>query len=160
MELPGLPPKQGLYDPRHEKDSCGIGFVVNIKGQKSHDIVRKGLQVLENLAHRGAQGCDPCTGDGAGILLQVPHEFLKRAAGDVGIKLPDAGEYGVGMVFLPPDCASAAAMRDAVRPRSSSEEGARLLGWRDVPVKSDAIGVQARKTEPFMRQVFIARGRA
>ena len=103
MELPGLPRKQGLYDPEHEKDSCGIGFVVNIKGQKSHDIVRQGLQVLENLTHRGAQGCDPCTGDGAGILLKVPHEFLRRAAGDVGVKLPGAGEYGVGQVFLPPN---------------------------------------------------------
>ena len=106
MNIPGLPPKQGLYDPGHEKDSCGIGFVVNIKGGKSHSIVQKGLQVLENLAHRGAQGCDPCTGDGAGILLQVPHEFLKRAAADVRVALPNAGEYGVGMVFLPPDAAS------------------------------------------------------
>ncbi|MEK7273372.1 MAG: hypothetical protein AAB047_06020, partial [Nitrospirota bacterium] len=102
MRIPGLPPKQGLYDPEHEKDSCGVGFVVNIQGQKSHTIVQQGLQILENLTHRGAQGCDPCTGDGAGILLQVPHEFLKRAAGDVGVVLPNAGEYGVGMVFLPP----------------------------------------------------------
>ena len=85
MSIPGLPPKQGLYDPEQEKDSCGIGFVVNIKGQKSHTIVQQGLQILENLSHRGAQGCDSCTGDGAGILLQVPHEFLKRAAGDVGV---------------------------------------------------------------------------
>ena len=102
MNVPGLPPKQGLYDPQHEKDSCGVGFVVDIKGQRSHQIVQQGLQVLESLTHRGAQGCDPCTGDGAGILLQVPHEFFKRAAKDSGIKLPGAGEYGVGMVFLPP----------------------------------------------------------
>ena len=102
MSIPGLPPKQGLYDPEQEKDSCGIGFVVNIKGQKSHTIVQQGLQILESLSHRGAQGCDSCTGDGAGILLQVPHEFLKRAGGDVGVSLPNAGEYGVGMVFLPP----------------------------------------------------------
>src|SRR6187549_980967 len=156
MELPGLPPKQGLYDPQHEKDSCGIGFVVNIKGQKSHDIVRQGLQVLENLTHRGAQGCDPCTGDGAGILLQVPHEFLRRAAGDAGVKLPGAGEYGVGQVFLPPSSA-ARQQCETLFGKIVDQEGARLLGWRDVPVKSDAIGVQARKTEPFMRQVFIAR---
>ncbi|HET9606665.1 MAG TPA: glutamate synthase central domain-containing protein, partial [Nitrospira sp.] len=156
MELPGLPPKQGLYDPRHEKDSCGIGFVVNIKGQKSHDIVRQGLQVLENLAHRGAQGCDPCTGDGAGILLQVPHEFLRRAAGDAGVKLPGAGEYGVGQVFLPPS-AAARQQCETLFGKIVEQEGTRLLGWRDVPVKSDTIGVQARKTEPFMRQVFVAR---
>jgi len=156
MELPGLPPKQGLYDPRHEKDSCGIGFVVDIKGHKSHDIVRKGLLVLENLTHRGAQGCDPCTGDGAGILLQVPHEFLLRAAGDVGVKLPGAGEYGVGQLFLPPN-ADSRRQCEGLFAQIVKEEGARLLGWRDVAVKSDAIGVQARKTEPFMRQVFIAR---
>jgi len=82
MNIPGLPHKQGLYDPTHEKDGCGIGFVANIKGHKSHAIVQQGLQVLDNLSHRGAQGCDPCTGDGAGVLLQVPHGFLKRAAAD------------------------------------------------------------------------------
>src|SRR5918995_2998971 len=107
MLIPGLPPKQGLYDPEHEKDSCGVGFVVNILGQKSHTIVQQGLQVLENLTHRGAQGCDPCTGDGAGILLQVPHDYLKRAAADAKITLPEAGAYGVGMVFLPPSASGA-----------------------------------------------------
>ncbi|WP_455243759.1 glutamate synthase large subunit, partial [Petrachloros mirabilis] len=156
MELPGLPRRQGLYDPQQEKDSCGIGFVANIKGQKSHEIVRHGLQVLENLTHRGAQGCDPHTGDGAGILLQVPHEFLKRATGDIGVKLPNAGEYGVGQVFLPPNQA-ARQKCERLFDKIIEQEGARVLGWRDVPVKSDAIGVQARKTEPFMRQVFIAR---
>ncbi|MDP1945866.1 MAG: glutamate synthase large subunit [Nitrospirota bacterium] len=156
MSIPGLPPKQGLYDPEQEKDSCGIGFVVNIKGQKSHTIVQQGLQILENLSHRGAQGCDPCTGDGAGILLQVPHEFLMRAAGDVGVTLPNAGEYGVGMVFLPPQV-DARQQCEALFSKIIGEEGARLIGWRDVPVKSDAIGPVARSTEPFMRQVFIAR---
>ncbi len=110
MDTPGLPHKQGLYDPAFEKDGCGIGFVANINGAKSHEIVRKGLEVLDHLFHRGAQGCDPCTGDGAGILLQVPHEFLKQAAADVHVKLPDAGEYGVGMVFLPPDRSSSPLM--------------------------------------------------
>lgn len=157
MNVPGLPSKQGLYDPQHEKDSCGVGFVVDIKGQRSHQIVQQGLQVLESLTHRGAQGCDSCTGDGAGILLQVPHEFFKRAAKDVGIKLPGAGEYGVGMVFLPPD-ADARKQCETVFTRVLKAEGAKLLGWRDVPVKSDAIGNLARTTEPFMRQVFIARG--
>jgi glutamate synthase (ferredoxin) len=156
MEFPGLPQKQGLYDPQHEKDSCGIGFVVNINGQQSHQIVQQGLQILENLTHRGAQGCDPCTGDGAGILLQVPHAFLKRAAGDVGVDLPSAGEYGVGMVFLSPQ-ADARQQCETLFAKVIAEEGARLLGWRDVPVKSDAIGEVARRTEPFMRQVFIAR---
>ena len=156
MEFPGLPKKQGLYDPQHEKDSCGIGFVVNIKGQKSHQIVQQGLQILENLTHRGAQGCDPCTGDGAGILLQVPHAFLKRAAGDTGVSLPNAGEYGVGMVFLPPQ-ADIRQQCEQLFAKVIAEEGLRLLGWRDVPVKSDAIGEVAQRTEPFMRQVFIAR---
>ncbi|MCP9471469.1 MAG: glutamate synthase large subunit [Nitrospira sp.] len=156
MNVPGFPLKQGLYDPQHERDSCGIGFVVNIKGQKSHDIVQKGLQILEHLAHRGAQGSDPRTGDGAGILLQIPHAFMKRAAADVGVSLGEAGEYGVGMVFLPP-------LEDQRRQCEQvfgdiiKEEGLRLLGWRDVPVKSDVIGETARRTEPFMRQLFVAR---
>ncbi|HXZ26140.1 MAG TPA: hypothetical protein VEI24_07970, partial [Nitrospiria bacterium] len=97
------PPAQGLYDPKAERGSCGIGFIVNIKGDKSHEIVSKGLQILDHMAHRGAQGCDPCTGDGAGILLQVPHAFLKRSAAECGVRLPGAGEYGVGMAFLPTD---------------------------------------------------------
>ncbi|TLY21927.1 MAG: glutamate synthase subunit alpha, partial [Nitrospirae bacterium] len=156
MHIPGFPPKQGLYDPRLEKDSCGIGFIANIKGVKSHDIVRKGLQVLNNLFHRGAQGCDPCTGDGAGILLQVPHEFFKRTCADVSVKLPNAGEYGVGMVFLPPTAAQRKPC-ERLFEKVIEEEGARLLGWRDVPVKSGAIGSQARRTEPAIRQVFIAR---
>lgn len=156
MNVPGFPPQQGLYDPRQEKDSCGVGFVVNVQGQKSHSIVQQGLQILENLTHRGAQGCDPCTGDGAGILLQVPHEFLKRAAGDTGVLLPGAGEYGVGMVFLPPQT-DPRHQCEQVFTRIVSEEGLRLLGWRDIPVKSDTIGPVARSTEPFMRQIFIAR---
>src|SRR5437879_6935562 len=155
MRIPGFPPKQGLYDPRFEKDSCGIGFVANVKGVKSHDIVRKALQVLNNLFHRGAQGCDPCTGDGAGILLQVPHEFFKRACADVSLKLPNVGEYGVGMVFLPPTAAQRKPC-ERLFEKVIEEEGARLLGWRDVPVKSGAIGSQARRTEPAIRQVFIA----
>ncbi|MDH4303593.1 MAG: glutamate synthase large subunit [Nitrospira sp.] len=156
MNIPGFPRRQGLYDPQYEKDSCGIGFVVNIKGKKSHDIVRKGLQVLENLTHRGAQGADSRTGDGAGILLQTPHTFLKRVAGDAGVTLPDVGEYGVGQLFLPPNIDSRR-MCEKILTEIITEEGLRLLGWRDVPVKSDQIGAVARTTEPFMRQVFIAR---
>jgi glutamate synthase (NADPH/NADH) large chain len=99
----GLPPAQGLYRPEHEHDACGIGFVANIEGRKSHDIVLKGVQILINLAHRGACGCDPQTGDGAGILIQIPHAFLDREMASQGLSLPAAGEYGVGMLFLPVD---------------------------------------------------------
>ena len=152
----GFPPQQGLYDPRFEKDGCGIGFVAHIKGHKSHEIVQNALQVLKNLHHRGAQGCDPCTGDGAGILLQISHEFFHRAAMDIGVRLPGKGEYGVGMVFLPQD--------EVLRRQCEGlfetiiqEEGQRFLGWRDVPIKLEHVGSQARKTLPYFRQFFIAR---
>jgi len=156
MTLSGLPPKQGLYDPRFEKDGCGIGFVVNIKGHKSHQIVEQGLQVLKNLYHRGAQGCDPCTGDGAGMLLQMPHEFLARACDDINLRLPGPGEYGVGMVFLPRDPLQRRQC-EVLFERVIQEEGQRLLGWRDVPTKPEHIGEQARRTLPYIRQIFIAR---
>ncbi len=97
----GLPRAQGLYDPRHEHDACGIGFVANLKGQKSHDIILKGIQILVNLTHRGACGCDPDTGDGAGLLIQIPHEFFARETQRLGYTLPAPGEYGAGMVFFP-----------------------------------------------------------
>src|SRR5882762_10042621 len=99
MNEPRRLKKQGLYDPRFEHDACGVGFVANIKGVKSHDIVQKALQVLQNLTHRGACGCDPLTGDGAGILMQVPHEFLAQECRGLRIQLPDPGDYGGGMVF-------------------------------------------------------------
>ncbi len=156
MSSNGLPRHQGLYDPRFEKDACGIGFVVNVKGTKSHDIIRKGLQVLENLAHRGAVGCDPCTGDGAGLLIQVPHEFLKRACGEIGVRIPGPGEYGIGMVFLPRDSAQRR-LCEAVLERIILEEGQRLLGWRDVPAKEGQVGDLARASQPYIRQFFIAR---
>lgn len=152
----GLPSKQGLYDPRFEKDGCGIGFVANIKGVRTHDIVEKGFQILENLAHRGAAGCDPCTGDGAGILLQIPHTFLDRATSEIGIHLPPAGAYGVGMVFLP----SAPSDRHACEhlfEKIVAEEDQRVLGWRDVPTKETHLGEIARKSLPAIRQLFIAR---
>jgi len=150
------PPPQGLYDPEAERDSCGIGFIVNIKGDKSHDIVVKGLRILDHMAHRGAQGCDPCTGDGAGILLQVPHAFLKRAAAEHGLRLPGAGEYGVGMVFLPTD-PDQRRQTERMIESIAGEEGQQFLGWRDVPVKDAEIGRQARSSMPFIRQLFIAR---
>ena len=101
MSQSNLPPRQGLYDPRNEHDACGVGFIVHIKGQKSHAIVRQGLDLLENLTHRGAVGADPCAGDGAGILLQIPDAFFQDECSKLGINLPKAGEYAVGMVFLP-----------------------------------------------------------
>ncbi|MBI3994848.1 MAG: glutamate synthase large subunit, partial [Nitrospirae bacterium] len=156
MYFKGLPEPQGLYHPQFEKEACGIGFVANVKGGKSHDIVRKGLQVLENLAHRGAVGCDPCTGDGAGILLQVPHEFLKRSCAESGIRLPGAGEYGIGMVFLPA-VASQRTPCETLIEKIIREEGQRLLGWRDVPVKEANLGDLARQSRPSIRQFFIAR---
>ncbi len=103
MTDPGLPPAQGLYDPAHEHDACGVGFVVDIKGRKSHAIVSQALTVLKNLLHRGACGCEVNTGDGAGILIQMPHRFLERECGRLGIALPAPGRYGAGLVFLPRD---------------------------------------------------------
>jgi glutamate synthase (NADPH) large chain len=156
MNPSGFPKNQGLYDSRFEKDSCGIGFVVDIKGRKSHDIVRKGLEILENLAHRGAVGCDPCTGDGAGLLIQIPHDFLNRASKDIGVRLPGAGEYGVGMIFLPRESEGRTGCERLIE-RIIAEEGQRLLGWRDVPVKPTHLGDLARESMPVIRQVFIAR---
>lgn len=154
MKLVGPPPKQGLYDPRFEHDACGIGFVANIKGAKSNQIVRQGLTALRNLIHRGACGCEPNTGDGAGVLLQTPHEFLRKASAEAGIRLPSFGEYGVGMVFLSPD----PSQRRNCEKRFEeiiAEEGQRLLGWRTVPTINAALGRTALSCEPVVRQVFI-----
>src|SRR5438132_119711 len=124
----GLPPKQGLYDPQFEHDSCGVGFVVNIKGAKSHEIIRQALQILINLRHRGACGCETNTGDGAGILLQMPHKFFEKECPKVGIKLPAPGEYGVGIVLLPMD-AQARKNCEQYLEKVIAEEGQTLLGW-------------------------------
>ena len=156
MHQDGLPKKQGLYDPRFERDSCGVGFVVNVDGTRSHLIVRQGLEVLSNLAHRGACGCDPETGDGAGALIQIPHEFLQRDCLALGLQLPPAGDYGVGMVFLPRDVEARARLQRVLE-EVIEAEGQDLLGWRDVPVDSRAIGSLARESEPVIRQVFIGK---
>ncbi len=149
--------KQGLYDPQFEHDACGVGVVANVKGVRSHDIIQKGIQVLINLGHRGAAGSDPKTGDGAGILIQMPHEFFSRECARLGFTLPPPGEYGVGMVFLPQDPAQREAcyrvFDEVVR-----EEGQVLLGWRDVPVDDSQIGETSREVQPYIRQVFIGRG--
>src|SRR3990167_6032517 len=139
MNMPGAPPKQGLYDPAYEKDSCGVGFVVNIKGKKSHQIVQQALTVLINLDHRGACGCEANTGDGAGILLQVPHAFLKEACVKEGVKLPSAKEYGVGMIYLPPN-AEERRNCEKLFEQIVKEEGQSFLGWRTVPTDDSSLG--------------------
>jgi glutamate synthase domain-containing protein 2/glutamate synthase domain-containing protein 1/glutamate synthase domain-containing protein 3 len=154
----GLPPAQGLYDPRHEHDACGIGFVANIKGQKSHDIIVKGIQVLINLTHRGACGCDPETGDGAGVLIQIPHKFFARECAKLGFTLPPAGEYGVGMVFLPVE-PHARRRTEGIVERIVAEEGLSVRGWRDTPIEGAAIGRVARVSQPYIQQIFVARGK-
>ena len=154
----GLPPAQGLYDPRGEHDACGIGFVANIKGQKSHDIIVKGIQVLINLTHRGACGCDPETGDGAGVLIQIPHKFFTRECAKLGFTLPPAGEYGVGMVFLPVE-PHARLRTEGIVERIVVEEGLSVRGWRDTPINGAAIGRVARNSQPYIQQIFVARGK-
>ena len=154
----GLPARQGLYDPRQERDACGVGFVAHIKGKQSHDMVRKGLQILENLTHRGAVGADPLAGDGAGILLQIPDRFLREEMGWGNIQLPAAGDYGVGMLFLPRDAAARAACEQAITKKITAE-GQTLLGWRDVPVDNSGLGYSVKAVEPLVRQVFIGRGK-
>jgi len=150
----GLPVEQGLYDPRNEHDACGLGFVVNIKGEQSHEIILKGIEILINLAHRGACGCDPETGDGAGILIQIPHQFFARECAALGFTLPQAGEYGVGMVFLPVE-PSNRLLAEGILERIAREEGLTVLGWRDTPVNADAIGRVARASQPYIEQIFI-----
>jgi glutamate synthase (NADPH) large chain len=153
----GIPKAQGLYNPEHEHDACGVGFVVNIKGQRSHEIVLKGLQVLDNLTHRGACGCDPLTGDGAGMLLQIPHEFFSHEAAELGFELPAPGEYGIGMVFMPLDPHKREAC-ETIFEQVVREEGQQVLGWRAVPVDETQCGVIARQGLPAIRQIFIGKG--
>jgi glutamate synthase (ferredoxin) len=152
----GAPPKQGLYDPQFEHESCGVGFVVNIKGKKSHKIIRDALTILINLNHRGACGCEANTGDGAGILLQTPHGFLKEVCRKDKIKLPAAGEYGVGMVFLPRD-ANERRTCEKMFENIVVEEGQKFLGWRLVPTNNATLGATAKAGEPVVQQAFIRR---
>ena len=151
-----LPSKQGLYDPQFEHDACGVGFIVHMKGQKSHDIVEQGLTILLNIDHRGAVGAEINTGDGAGILLQIPHTFLRKVAAAEHITLPEPGQYGVGMVYASPAPAQRAAGRQAFE-QIVAEEGLKVLGWRDVPTDNASLGNTAKSSEPFMQQVFIQR---
>ncbi len=157
MTDPGLPAAEGLYDPRNEHDSCGVGFVVDMKNRASHDIVAKGLSILRNLEHRGAVGADPKAGDGCGMLLQIPHRFLVEECGKLGIKLPAPGDYAVGHIFLPRDPEGARIVTGIVE-QVVGQEGQVFLGWRDVPVDNSDLGESVKPTEPPHRQLFIGRG--
>ena len=148
------PKKQGLYDPKNEKENCGIGFVANIKGRATHEIIRQGIEVLNKLEHRGACGSDPLTGDGAGLLIQMPHKFFKSQCPKIDIELPEQGKYGTGLVFFPKD-ARIHSFLDIFN-KIIKQEGLSLLGWRKVPVDNTTIGHVAREAEPEIWQPFIA----
>jgi glutamate synthase (NADPH) large chain len=156
VQFEGQPPAQGLYDPRHEHDACGVGFVAHIKGRRSNEIVKQALQVLVNLQHRGARGCEANTGDGAGILMQMPDRFLRKEADRLGFEVPAAGEYGAGLIFLPrnPDTRRhiEALVETVIR-----EEGQRVIGWRSVPTDNRLLGASAVAVQPVFRQIFVGR---
>ncbi|WP_108177875.1 glutamate synthase large subunit [Phreatobacter oligotrophus] len=154
---PGLPEAQGLYDPRNEKDSCGVGFIADMKGRKSHKIVQDGIQILLNLEHRGAVGADPRAGDGAGMLVQIPDAFFRKEAAKLGFSLPEPGHYAVGFIFFPRDPAGQAIVREAIE-KVVADEGQVLLGWRDVPTDNASLGESVKPTEPLHKQIFVARG--
>ena len=155
--MSALPPKQGLYDPRNEHDSCGVGFVVDIKNRKSHRIIQQGLEILLNLDHRGAVGADPLAGDGSGILLQKPDGLFRAVAPEAGIDLPDEPDYAAGSVFLP-RAEAPRAVYEALVERIIREEGQQVAGWRTVPVASEILGPTVSATEPVVRQIFVVRG--
>src|SRR5215468_7485157 len=151
----GLPSAQGLYDPRYEHDSCGVGFICHIKGKASHKIVNDALRMLENMSHRGACGCEPDSGDGAGILVRTPDKFLRRECKKMGIELPPPGQYGVAMCFLPQE-QSACQECEQTLERIARDNGMVVLGWRDVPVDNRKIGPTPKRSEPRIRQCFVA----
>src|SRR6185436_15891590 len=139
-------------------DACGVGFVVDIKGRKSHGVIEKGLQILLNLLHRGACGCEANTGDGAGVLIQMPDRFLRKATAKLGFTLPPAGAYGAGLVFLPKDRTARLALRQLIE-QTARAEGHPVLGWREVPGDDSSLGASARAAKPVIEQVFIADGK-
>jgi glutamate synthase (NADPH/NADH) large chain len=158
MKHSAFPPEQGLYDSDKEQDSCGIGFIVNIKGHKNHEIINQGLEILKNLTHRGAVGADPLAGDGAGLLIQTPDAFLREECqASFATPLPSIGDYGVGMIFLPRADSNRAACEKLIE-RVIAEEGQTLLGWRDVPTNNEGLGESVKTIEPVVRQVFIGKG--
>src|ERR1700730_8963238 len=155
---PGLPPAQGLYDPARDKDSCGVGFIADIKGRRSHKLIEDALAILCNLEHRGAVGADPRAGDGAGILVQIPHKFFAKKADQLGFALPSPGEYAIGALFMPRDPDWRQVIRD-IYSQVIKREGMTLLGWREVPSDNSTLGESVKPTEPVHLQVFIGRGK-
>jgi glutamate synthase (ferredoxin) len=145
------PEPQGLYDPQFEHDACGMGFVVHMKGHKSHQIVQNGLEILVRLDHRGASGAEVATGDGAGILMQIPHGFFQAVC---GMDLPEPGQYGVGMIFLPRDDDQRRSCEEIFE-RIVAEEGQQVLGWRDVPTDGSMLGSASKSAEPTVRQILL-----
>lgn len=156
MEYGHLPKKQGLYDPALEHDACGVGFVCDITGKRSNETVLKGLEVLKRLSHRGATGADPKTGDGAGLLIQMPHEFFVKVCLEAKIELSSSGNYGTGLLFLPTDSKDRKFCKDTLSD-IVKKEGQKILGWRMVPVNDSDIGICAKNTQPVIEQVFIQR---
>ena len=149
-----VPGKQGLYHPQQEHDACGVGFIAHIKGHKRHDIIAQGLQLLTNLTHRGATGADPLTGDGAGILTQLPDALLRREFHRLGVALPPEGAYGIGMLFLPRQ-AQARSTIERTLGDTIEAEGLILLGWRDVPTRNTGLSTGVKAVEPVVRQVAV-----
>ncbi|HSV38406.1 MAG TPA: glutamate synthase subunit alpha, partial [Nocardioidaceae bacterium] len=152
--MQAFPPPQGLYDGLHEHDACGVAFVATLTGEASHDIVAKAITALHNLEHRGAVGAEPDSGDGAGILLQVPDRFFRAVTADLGFTLPPAHAYAVGTAFLPGDSDQVAKTRQRIE-EIAVEEGLTVLGWRDVPVTPDLLGATARGVMPTFVQIFV-----
>jgi glutamate synthase (NADPH/NADH) large chain len=153
---PSAPRAQGLYDPANERDSCGVGVVVDMNGRKSHDILQKGLQILINLDHRGAVGADAMLGDGCGVLTQIPHAFFALECEKLGLKLPEPGHYAIGQFFMPRDAAARAEV-EAIVEEAVVAEGQTVIGWRDIPVDNSGLGERVKAVEPVQRQIFIGR---
>jgi len=146
--------KQGLYDPAFEHDSCGIGFVANLKNKKSSKTIQDAISMLENMEHRGGCGCEPETGDGAGILIQLPHDFLKQECAALGIALPGFGEYGVAMTFFPKDAEERQQCKDLFV-EYAHRLGFKVLGFREVPTDNSMLGASSKKVEPHIEQIFL-----
>jgi glutamate synthase domain-containing protein 2/glutamate synthase domain-containing protein 1/glutamate synthase domain-containing protein 3 len=158
MKYTHLPQKQGLYDPQFEHDACGVGFVCNIKGNRSNEIIKQGLEVLRRLSHRGATGADPKTGDGAGILIQTPDDFFRKVAQKNKIDLPNLGFYGTGLIFLPQEPSERKLCKEIFE-QAISEQGQAFLGWRIIPVDDSDIGEGAKRSQPVFEQIFIGRNK-
>ncbi|MEC8496612.1 MAG: hypothetical protein VXY36_01055 [Pseudomonadota bacterium] len=146
---------KGLYNPRNEHDACGIGFVANIKNKKSHQIIKDGLSILENLTHRGAVGADPKAGDGCGLLTQIPDEFLRKVTAELGVELPSLGSYGVGNIFLPKEKKKRENYIEQIK-KIVKNENLKILALRDIPVNNNGLGYSVKPTEPFHLQMFVA----